>query len=525
MASVLWRVMVVTHRYLGVVIGLLMLMWFVSGIVMMYVPYPRISEAERLGIASPISWQACCRFGEGTLGDNQQVLRAQIESHLGTPALRLRAPGQLDTLVDLAQGARVAIDADTARKAALEALPRILGKAATIVAEDKRPIDQWTIGRYFRDRPLYRFDLDDADRTILYVSGTTGNVVVWITQMQRFWNWIGTIPHFLYFVDLRVNGPLWSQTVIWTSLVGTFLTVVGLVLGIAQFKRGSGGRLSPYRGWFYWHHVAGLVFGIVTLTWVMSGLFSMNPWGFLESRSRGEASLVLGPAIKGSEIKASLEALHMRPLEANVVSLTSAPLAGRLYWLATYQDGTVKRLDAAGNVTPPSTADLAAAAERIAGGAGIAEQGMMQGEDDYYFSRRRRDDVTLPAYRVILNDEEQTRYYLSPETGELLARADATNRMSRWLFSGLHHINFFEWLRWRPLWDVVVLTLMLGGLGVTATGCWLAIRRIRSDVAMLFRWRRRSPAPEPTMPSNAPSGVSGAGWRTPTRAVRTFTSR
>jgi hypothetical protein len=28
---------------------------------------------------------------------------------------------------------------------------------------------------------------------------------------------------------------------------------------------------------------------------------------------------------------------------------------------------------------------------------------------------------------------------------------------------------------------------MLGGMGLTATGCWLAVRRIRSDIAVLFR--------------------------------------
>jgi hypothetical protein len=43
---------------------------------------------------------------------------------------------------------------------------------------------------------------------------------------HRFWNWLGTIPHFFYFQSLRVQQQLWSQTVIWTSLLGTFLTVV-----------------------------------------------------------------------------------------------------------------------------------------------------------------------------------------------------------------------------------------------------------------------------------------------------------
>jgi hypothetical protein len=33
--------------------------------------------------------------------------------------------------------------------------------------------------------------------------------------------------------------------------------------------------------------MAGLVFGITTLTFVISGLISMNPWGFLEDRRGG----------------------------------------------------------------------------------------------------------------------------------------------------------------------------------------------------------------------------------------------
>ena len=57
--------------------------------------------------------------------------------------------------------------------------------------------------------------------------------------------------------------------------------------GIAQLRGSSTSKISPYRGWFYWHHIAGLLFGIVTMTWAFSGLLSMNPWGFLEGRRGG----------------------------------------------------------------------------------------------------------------------------------------------------------------------------------------------------------------------------------------------
>jgi len=52
---------------------------------------------------------------------------------------------------------------------------------------------------------------------------------------------------------------------------------------------------------------------------------------------------------------------------------------------------------------------------------------------------------------------------------------------------GLHRIDFAAWLRARPAWDIIVITLMLGGVAASATGLYLAARRIRSDVIMLVR--------------------------------------
>jgi hypothetical protein len=500
MTNILWRATVFTHRYLGIAVGLLMVMWFLSGIVMMYVPFPRLADAERVRFQPPISWQSCCQYG--TLADEAQITRVQVEDHLGVPALRLRAPGQPDSLYDLAHGARVPIDADTARKVVLEAAPNVIGRPANVIAYERVPLDQFTLGRAQRDRPLHRFEFDDPNKTIIYVSGTAGQVVMWTTVTQRFWNWLGTIPHWLYFTELRTQQQLWTQTVIWTSILGTFLTVVGIALGVIQFRRGRDGRLSPYRGLFYWHHVVGLVFGVLTLTWIASGLISMNPWGFLEGRGRGEASLAQGASPKWSEVKASLEALRTQLAAAGVVSLTSAPLGGKLYWLATFNDGGVKRLDAAGHVAPTSEGELAQAAQRIAGDRGIAEQRLVNEEDAYYYSRQRRwEEVVLPVYRVILNDEEQTRYYLDPKSGALVQRADATGRWRRWLFSGLHRLDFTAWMRWRPFWDVMMVVLMLGGLAGSATGCWLGIRRIRSDVAVLFRRRTSAGESQSTVPS------------------------
>jgi hypothetical protein len=243
------------------------------------------------------------------------------------------------------------------------------------------------------------------------------------------------------------------------------------------------------------------VFGVVTLTWVVSGLFSMNPWGFLESRGSGEAGLIQGAPPTWGEIKASLAALRAQPALKDAVSLTSAPLAGRLHWMATHQDGRSERVDAEGHTAGPSSGDLTGAAARLAGALGIAEQGLLAEEDAYYFNRR--DGFVLPVYRVILNDEQRTRYYLDPANGALLQRADANGRWHRWLFGGLHRLDFTAAMRTRPLWDVLVLALMLGGLALSVTGCYLGVRRVRADLRWLLRrnGRAASRPPERTAPS------------------------
>jgi hypothetical protein len=89
---------------------------------------------------------------------------------------------------------------------------------------------------------------------------------------------------------------------------------------------------------------------------------------------------------------------------------------------------------------------------------------------------------------VILRDEGKTRYYLDPTTGSLLQRVDLNSRWYRWLFGGLHRIDFMAWMRTRPLWDVIVLIMLLGGFALSATGLYLAVGRVCNDAAALFRF-------------------------------------
>jgi uncharacterized iron-regulated membrane protein len=484
----LWKTSIITHRYLGVAVGLLMAIWFISGIVMMYVGFPQPAGSERLYGLPRIAWADCCRMDVASVSDGQPIGRAEIEMLLGTPALRLpRVLAPVQT-IDLTKGNDRHLDIDEAKAVAIEASPRVNEQTPPLLAGEEIDEDQWTLNRYRQEQPIFRFSFGDPQRSVLYVSGASGRVVLHTTAGQRFWNWLGAIPHWLYFESLRTNGLFWSRTVIWTSILGSFLTIVGLYLGIAQFKRGKDRRVSPYRGLFYWHHLAGLVFGLVTLAFVASGLVSMNPWGFLDSRPGNDRARLEGTQPRWEDVKTSILALKARAIMA--VNLSLAPYGGQIFWLAAGDDGFVTRLDAAGNLAPISARDLTEAAARLAGSAGTATQGLIHEADAYYIGDRLSG--RLPVYRVIANDAESTRYYIDPTSGALLERADSNRRWHRWLFGAIHRLDFAAWIRVRPAWDITLIVLMLGGIAVSATGVYLALRRVRNDLKRLFCSVRRS---------------------------------
>src|SRR5262245_56194580 len=145
MGRILWRSTVIIHRYLGVAVGLLMLVWFASGIVMMYVPYPDLTPKEKLRALSPIPWQsACCSFAEQNIPDDVPIFLAQIQAMAGEPILYLFPGGRPPRLSSLGPTGPV-FDVDQAKADAvmMQAAPRIIGQPYKPVFSESVEVDQW----------------------------------------------------------------------------------------------------------------------------------------------------------------------------------------------------------------------------------------------------------------------------------------------------------------------------------------------------------------------------------------------
>lgn len=439
---------------------------------MMYVQYPDLDRNEQLSGLQPLdlnALNACCGTNLSGADAALAVHHYSVETLLGQLVVRLALTNGEPRTLNLRTGQWL----DTWSHETLDAVARQYAQArswtpplASAVVER----DQWTVQSGFDPhRPLLKFT--NADGLQWYVSNRTAEVVQATSTRERFWNWLGSVIHWIYPTVLREHPAIWAQTVIWLAIVSLFLTVTGLLIGIRQFTTRTTPRRSPYRGWTLWHHYIGLIFGALTLTWLVSGIFSLSPWGALEGRGFGaEADALNGVNAPLQEVVATIASLAKLP--EGTRRLSSAYWLGRPYFLAWNDRGIAKRLSTDGIAESITLSDVQLAAATIRDDA--AELTTLNSADGYYYSHH--DTREFPVYLISYADGE--RYYLNELSGELTLALDSNRRWSRWVFEALHRGDFHAVVRMRPVWDVLMLFALLGVTAGATTGTYLAVKHL-----------------------------------------------
>ena len=486
------RWLIWTHRYLGIAVGFLCVMWFVTGIVMIYTggmptvtPPQHLQKLPELALSQVRIAPAEAIRSDGALSPDTMLLSTVMNRPMwrtggGRDHAVFADDGTLLQPIDPAQAQQVAAD-----------FAGVTVDRLRLTNTLRRP-DQWTLGQR---GVLYQFRGDDAQGTEIYVSAAAAQVVQHTDRRSRVLAWVGAIPHWLYFTALRADAPLWTRVVVWSSAAVCALAVMGVVLAFTQFRRSRPLRLSasiPYRGWMRWHYILGALFGIFAVTWAFSGLLSVEPFAW--TRASGllpDADVMSGGPLQPERFAVPDEAAFRRIANGRSIrQLELTRIQDQPYYVVRYADG--EQLVDATNMEPRqapfSSESLVARLTAALPEAPLLDQQLLQQYDSYYYAR----GAPLPVLRIRFNDPDQTWFYVDPRRGEIVGQVHRLSRVERWLYHGLHSLDFGSWYRSRPLWDIVVIVLCLGGASLSAIGLYLGFKRLGADLKRLLIKGERS---------------------------------
>lgn len=465
------------HRWLGIATCLLCAMWFVSGLVMVYVPFPGLSSHDRIAYSEPVAFERVVVAPDAALaaaGLKTYPSQFKLTMLRGEPVYRM-VDGKRRLAVSAVDGRPVPA---TTPAVAAEVVHRLLpgqglGPVRTLFN------DQWTVAQGFDPhRPLHRVSVGDAAGRVLYVSSVTGEVVNETTRRERMWNWVGSIPHWIYLTVIRQDQAIWRQVILWTSGPALVGALVGMWLGVLRMRIRRGQAVSPYRGWMKWHHLSGLIAGLFAVTWIFSGWLSVNPFQWFPRRQTPEAALMAYAGHRAPDFPARPEMLKQLPLgearEARCLWIGGRPL---VVLMGPSLDRAVfdARTGAPGQVTDQA---LFEAARTLVPGAPVVFARRLTQEDAYWYATRR-DERRLPVLRVGFADPHATWIYLDPQTGEVLGRTDRSRRIYRWLFDALHAWELPVFRGADGVRQVVIWVLAAGGLVLSISGLTIGWRRLK----------------------------------------------
>ena len=484
--NALTNVMQWIHKVLGTLLSILFLVWFLSGLVMIYHSFPQVNPYDRLKKMDPLSPEGLPSIESviARLPEGESIRRITLDSYLGVPCFHIQGKRQLYDLP--ADSCLIWPETPDFNRIATHWVSAPIARIDTLYE-----LEQWIpFGRLKQEFPIYKYYFDDTEQHQLYISSHSGKVLQRTDAKSRFWAWVGAIPHWIYFTSLRQDAKLWSQVVIWLSGIGCLMCLAGGYLAIRDLRwaRRRGKGLTPYKKfWYKWHHLAGLLFGLFVLTFVFSGMMSLA-----NVRDVGITSqLPFKPMERMQQMAPPLAAYQvdyrkvLAAYPGEIRQLTWEAFGPYpIYALAAERMGKGHWVDA----SAPEVRSLKLTEEQVMG---VIEEihGREQAihiewldhYDTYYLPKKYR--AALPVWKVTIDDVDGSTYYIHPYRGTS-RYMDRAARWQHWAYPALHSLNF-RVLTERPwLWHTVMWILMLGGSFVSLSGVYLALR-------CLLRWGKQ----------------------------------
>lgn len=466
------------HRWVGVALCLMFAVWFATGAVMVFVAFPSLSEglrAARSEVVDPTQVRIGPAEASSLLEPSGGV---RLISRAGTAAYIGKKDGQFRAISAVDGRPLPPIGAGEARRIAER-----FGQAPAASVDGPFDYDQWVVHQQFDPlRPVYRVRLADPQKTELYISARTGQVLQQTRGLERAANWVASVTHWIYFVPLRRSFAAWDWTVWVLSLIGLTSVTAGIWLGLTRSTRKMRSKrpaLSPFRGLMRWHHVIGLAAGGFVLFWIVSGWLSMDH-GRLFSEGEATASAERAYEEGGSGAHAApLTAADVRTLATTASSITFDRVDGCQVAAAT------------GPATPrivaacPSGRMIGQGLPRAAILSAIAAAWPLERVESLTAVRAdspyaKAESLPNGVLEAKLTGPRTLRLFIDPVSGKLLVVMDRSREAYAWLYYMVHTYNY-PGLSDRPALRITILLVPLAlGFTFSITGVLVSLRRLRS---------------------------------------------
>jgi hypothetical protein len=283
------------------------------------------------------------------------------------------------------------------------------------------------------------------------------------------------------------------------------ITLLGIVGGIWLYSPSKGYRFRskpssvPFKGQKRWHVILGFVFGLAAFTWIFSGMWSMSPLQAEPDAVETQVWQAVRESVDLSNLpefdKRSPQwalgqiASQLQPRELEMIKI-----GGVYAYLASKTTTETALLRLNGELTRAVSKNVIEdAVNRAVGPYSVAESRVVTSYETYYVDRHH--EIPLPALYLKLNDPRRCFFYFNLRDGALVSSYGRSAQWDRWLYSGLHSLDLPVLYKARPLWDVLVIGFMLGGIALSGTACVLALRRLNRKLVRPFRrWKaKRAP--------------------------------
>lgn len=218
------------HKWLALIVGLQVLFWVAGGLVMSAIPIGKVRGEHHVA-----------EFQSSTLALDALLTASQAAAQAGVAPSEVTlktTPRGAYWLLTTPDGATHAIDAVTGRHpAAIQAGEARLLAGIAYEGAGHKPIAATYIARAPQETgksgAVWRVDFDDPERTALYLSPETGEVVSRRSNLWRFYDFFWR----LHILDFKTGDNFNHPLLIGLAALSLPMAITGLVALVIRLKR------------------------------------------------------------------------------------------------------------------------------------------------------------------------------------------------------------------------------------------------------------------------------------------------